>query len=310
MKNYYLLCHLFFYVFSTNAKVIYVKSFGNSKNIPIIFLHGGPGYNAAVFEISTAQVLADRGFFVIVYDRRGEGRSIDANAKFTFQESFEDLNAIYEKFELKKAILLGHSFGGVIATLYAEKYPEKIKNLMLVSTPINVQNSYKNIIKTCKSIYEARKDNINLEYIDLLEKMDVNLIEYNSFCLAHAMKNGLYMAKSPNNLAKTIYLSFQTNVVLQKYASKMDYFATQGFWKNEHYTNIDLTKNLLNLKRKNIKIAMVYGKDDGLFSSNQINETKNILGESNVFYFENCSHNVFIDAQFEFLQRFNAKIIK
>jgi hypothetical protein len=33
---------------------------------------GGPGYNCAGFEVSTAQELANNGFYVIVYDRRGK----------------------------------------------------------------------------------------------------------------------------------------------------------------------------------------------------------------------------------------------
>ena len=82
---------------------LYVKTFGNQKNKAIVFLHGGPGYNCANFEATTAKILADQGYFVIVYDRRGEGRSEDKNAQFTFNESFEDLNFILKKYELKNS---------------------------------------------------------------------------------------------------------------------------------------------------------------------------------------------------------------
>jgi proline iminopeptidase len=57
------------------AQELYSRAFGNAKDTPILFLHGGPGYNCAGFEVSTAQELANNGFYVIVYDRRGEGRS-------------------------------------------------------------------------------------------------------------------------------------------------------------------------------------------------------------------------------------------
>jgi proline iminopeptidase len=79
-----------------NSQSIYTKSFGSSQNKPIIFLHGGPGYNCVNFEATTAQQLADQGFYVIVYDRRGEGRSKDPSAQFTFKETFDDLNNIYQ----------------------------------------------------------------------------------------------------------------------------------------------------------------------------------------------------------------------
>ena len=125
---------------------IYTKTFGSSKDKPIIFLHGGPGYNCVNFEATTAQQLADKGFFVIVYDRRGEGRSKDANAKFTFKETFDDLNSIYQKLSLTKATLIGHSFGGVVATLFAEANPKKVQSIILVGAPVSLQSTFKNIL--------------------------------------------------------------------------------------------------------------------------------------------------------------------
>lgn len=67
-----------------NGQNIYTTSFDSNKDKPIIFLHGGPGYNCANFEATTAQQLANKGFYVIVYNRRGEGRSIDPNAQIHF----------------------------------------------------------------------------------------------------------------------------------------------------------------------------------------------------------------------------------
>jgi proline iminopeptidase len=78
-----LLITLFFTLFSAHGQTIYSKAFGNKNNKPIIFIHGGPSGNAVQFEATTAPKLAERGFYVIVYDRRGEGRSADENAKIT-----------------------------------------------------------------------------------------------------------------------------------------------------------------------------------------------------------------------------------
>ena len=80
-----LLLSIIFFL-NADAQEIYSKTFGNPNHEPILFLHGGPGYNCANFEATTAQKLANNGFFVIVYDRRGEGRSKDTNAQFTFQK--------------------------------------------------------------------------------------------------------------------------------------------------------------------------------------------------------------------------------
>jgi len=280
---------------------IYTKTFGNSKDKPIVFLHGGPGYNCVNFEATSAQQLADKGFYVIVYDRRGEGRSKDPNAKFTFKETFDDLNSIYQKYNLKKATLIGHSFGGVVATLFAETNPKNVQSIILVGAPVSLQATFKNILSKSKDIYQTKKDSVNLNYIVMLENMDNASIEYSSYCFGHAMQNGFYTPKTPTAEAKNIYSKFRTDTLLTKYASQMTYEAPQGFWKNEKYTTIDLTKNLQGLLKQKIKVLGLYGKDDGLYSAQQITDLQNLIGSSNLKYFDNCSHNVFIDQQTQFI---------
>lgn len=142
---------------SLQAQSIYSKSFGKKTDNAIIYLHGGPGYNCVNFEITTAQKLADEGFFVIVYDRRGEGRSTDTKAKFTFEETNADLNQLYQEFHLKKAILIGHSFGGVVAVKFAEQFPDQVSSIVLVGAPVSLQETFRTIQQRCKVIYEEKK---------------------------------------------------------------------------------------------------------------------------------------------------------
>lgn len=280
---------------------VYIKTFGNSKDEPIIFLHGGPGYNCANFEATTAQKLADEGYFVIVYDRRGEGRSKDLSAEFTFHETFDDLQSIYSEYSLTSATLIGHSFGGIVATLFAEIYPEQVQSILLVGAPVSLQATFKNILVRSKSIYQTKKDSVNLKYISMLENMDTTSIEYSSYCFGHAMQNGFYTPAKPSEEAKSIYSKFRTDPLLTKYASQMSYEAPTGFWKNEKYTTIDLTEKLKTLQIKNVEIYGLYGKEDGLFSEQQINDLQDLIGNSQLRYLDNCSHNVFIDQQTEFI---------
>jgi proline iminopeptidase len=282
---------------------IYTKTFGTNKVQTIIFLHGGPGYNCANFEATTAQQLADKGFFVIVYDRRGEGRSKDPNAKFTFKETFDDLNAIYLQFNIKKATLIGHSFGGIVATLFTEANPEKVQSIILVGAPVSLQATFKNILEKSKIIYQTKKDSVNLNYVSMLENMNTASIEYSSYCFRHAMQNGFYTPKNPTAEAKIIYSKFRTDTLLTKYASQMSYEAPLGFWKNENYTTIDLTKNLQAIQKQHIPMFGLYGKDDGLYSTQQVTDLQTLIGSNNLKYFDNCSHNVFIDQQPQFIEQ-------
>jgi proline iminopeptidase len=200
-------------------------------------------------------------------------------------------------------MIIGHSFGGVVATLFAEANPEKVQSIILVGAPVSLQTTFKNILSKSKNIYLAKKDSVNLNYISMLENMDTNTIEYSSYCFGHAMKNGFYTPKNPTAEAKNIYSKFKTDTLLAKYASKMTYKAPQGFWKNEKYTTIDLSKKIQTLQKNKIQLYGLYGKDDGLYSPQQVIDLQNLIGINNLIYFDNCSHNVFIDQQLQFIEQ-------
>jgi proline iminopeptidase len=284
-----------------SAQSIYTKAYGNPKDQAVVFLHGGPGYNSAGFEGTTAEILAENGFYVLVYDRRGEGRSKDDDAAFTFEETFKDLKQIYKKFKLKKAILIGHSFGGMVATLYAEQYPKKVAALVLVGAPVNLQESFSHIVARVTEIYETKEDQGNLYYMNLLKKMDKKSMEYASYCFMHAMQNGFYSPKNPSSEASAIYATFGTMPLLIEHASKMTYKAPQGFWKNEQYTSLDLNKNIQAILQQKTPVFGLYGKEDGLYSAAQVKKLEEVLGTDHLLYLDNCSHNVFIDQQSAFI---------
>ena len=77
--------------------------------------------------------------------------------------------------------------------------------------------------------------------------------------------------------------------------------APTGFWKNENYTSIDLTEHLKNVLKKKIPLFGLYGIEDGLYSEEQVTRLKNMMPKTNFKYIENCSHNVFIDQQDQFI---------
>ena len=304
LKYFVLLFCLIFNYSKNYSQTIYSKAYGNEKSHPIIFLHGGPGYNSVNFEVLCAKKLSLEGFYVIVYDRRGEGRNENIHASYSFEETFDDLDKIYKKYNLKKATLIGHSFGGVIATKYAQNNISKVSNVILVGTPVNIQETFKTIINTSKVIYEKHKDSVNLNYINILENMDTSSLQYASYCFIHAMTNNFYYPKVITKEAESIYNNYSKDSLLILYSSKMNYKASYGFWENEKYSTLNIEKELKEVIGE-IPVYGVYGADDGLFSENQIHNIENIIGFNNFILINNCSHNVFIDQQNKFLKSLN-----
>ena len=300
MKQKLALFFLLLTTFFVNGQILYSKAYGNIDSPAIIFIHGGPSGNSTLFEATTAQFLADKGFYVIVYDRRGEGRSIDSTATFTYQEAFNDLNKIYSIYKIEKANIIGHSFGGLLATLYSDKYPEKVKSLVLAGALFSQQDTYNHILKSVRQIYQIKNDSLMLKKVDEVEKLNRNSSEYRIGCFDLASKNDFFEMPHPtikaNNLRQEYKTSefYKTNIRNSK--------APVLFYKNEALNNIDTKPVLKRLKNKGVKLFAIYGQQDAIFSTSQINDMTRIVRKSNFLSIDNCSHYLFVDQQEIFIE--------
>lgn len=292
---------LFVFVFTislfANGQNLYIKTYGNKKEKPLIFIHGGPSGNSTLFEATTAQKLADLGFYVIVYDRRGEGRSADPDAKFTYAEAFQDLNTIYKKYNLKKATLLAHSFGGLVATLYTEKYPQNVNSLILAGALFSQQETYDHILNSLKKTHwEDSKTHNKISYV---EKLDKNSAGYRKHCFDLASDNGYFKMPHPTKKSKKLYANYEASNFFKTNIRNKN--APLLFYQNEKRNNIDTRSSLKKIKAKGISIYAIYGKEDGIFSPSQIKSIKDLAGEDHFALLNNCSHYLFVDQQKEFL---------
>lgn len=101
---------------------------------PVIFiLHGGPGGDHLRFKLNSLQ-LQDVAQLVFI-DNRGCGRSEKTAQKdYTLKNNIKDLEALRQYLGLEKIILLGTSYGGIVAQGYAIQYPKQVQKLILVAT--------------------------------------------------------------------------------------------------------------------------------------------------------------------------------
>ncbi|MCB0699657.1 MAG: alpha/beta hydrolase [Chitinophagales bacterium] len=285
---------------SAFAQVLYSNTFGEKDNPAIIFLHGGPGYNSFTFEASTGQRLADEGYYVVVFDQRGCGRSENPDdSQYDFAEAVADVDAVYEQFKIKKATLIGHSWGGALGLLYAEIHPEKVDRLVLVGAPMDYPQTFKAILKHARAAYIESNKEGQLKYLDMLEGMDSESLQYANYCFIHAMASGLYTAKNPAPNGKEIAEAMKESEDV-KQAMNMTQAPVKGLYDNERYTTLVLYDRLTALKT-NVPVFGMYGSDDGLFDEVQLDAIKKAVGTDRFSIVKDASHSVFIDQQDKFI---------
>jgi len=95
--------------FTTNdGTQIFYKDWGSGQ--PVVFSHGWP-LSADAWD-GQMVFLGERGYRVIAHDRRGHGRSSQTWTGNDMDTYADDLAALFEKLNLRSAILVGHSTGG------------------------------------------------------------------------------------------------------------------------------------------------------------------------------------------------------
>jgi len=101
----------------------------------LVVIHGGPGMSDHYFG-RTLDSLSDR-YRVVYYDQRGSGFSqIRPEAGFyRFQYLTDELEALRKRvIRTDRIVLLGHSYGGLVAMKYALDHPSHVAGLILVSS--------------------------------------------------------------------------------------------------------------------------------------------------------------------------------
>lgn len=99
---------------------------------PVVVLHGGPGADHEYLRPGF-DALAD-GRELLYYDQRGGGRSlVPRDTPVGWTEQVADLEALRRHWELDHLTVVGYSWGGLLAVLYALEHPGRIERLALVS---------------------------------------------------------------------------------------------------------------------------------------------------------------------------------
>ncbi|MBR3211242.1 MAG: alpha/beta hydrolase [Bacilli bacterium] len=128
-----------------DLEVNYIQ-YGEGKDI--VLLHGW-GQNIEMMR-PLGDCFSDR-FRITILDLPGFGESEEPKEKWRIEEYNEMLESFIKKLDIKKPIVIGHSFGGRLAIRYCADHP--IEKLVLFGSPcIRIQEDLPITVKVLKSL--------------------------------------------------------------------------------------------------------------------------------------------------------------
>ncbi|PWS29942.1 hypothetical protein DF947_20360 [Pedobacter paludis] len=153
-----------------NGIKLYYEVYGTGE--PLLLLHGNGG---SINSFSKQIPDFAQKYKVIAVDTRGQGRSKDPISKDLSYDLFaEDIKDLLDSLQLKNVNVLGWSDGGNTGLILASKYPEYVKNLIVMGANLNPSDlavKKKTLEKTEKDIKKLMAENkeSNIPIIRLLE---------------------------------------------------------------------------------------------------------------------------------------------
>lgn len=102
----------------------------SDEGVPLLLLHGF-GNEAHIWD-DFAPIVAPH-YRTLALDHRGHGDSAwDPERRYEHETMVADVEAVTEALGIERLVLVGHSLGGRISTLFAGKHPERMAGLVLV----------------------------------------------------------------------------------------------------------------------------------------------------------------------------------
>lgn len=242
--------------FLYKERLYYKTNTFKSDRVTLVFIHGVSGSSSAW--VPYEQKFKDT-YNIVSFDLRGHGKS----TKPTKYESYkielfaDDLEELLQHLNIKKFILVSHSFGSLIALAFLDKYQEMVKGVILLSPQYKVDN-----MLSAKIIKPFIYGIVRLLPIPK-SKAAGNHIDYSKY-LNSGDWNILRMYADIKNTSLTTYL----------YCSKQTYL-------------FDGQKILEKIK---IPTLIIHGENDTVFPVRYAKEINGMIKDSEIVIIENTDH--------------------
>jgi proline iminopeptidase len=268
---------------------IYFKTLGTG--LPVLLLHGGPGADHTDF-LPYLEPLA-RSYQLVLVDERGSGRSerLVNPQNYTLRRMIQDLEGLRAHLRLKRWVVLGHSFGGILAQAYAVRHPERVSALILAGTASSARSTdadFRRIRRAAPKTLQSRLD--KLERAGIFQP-DGKYTRAYAAASTRLLAPYMYAKPPPARLRKPPPPAME--VLREMWVRRSD-FRIDGNLKG-----FDFSAQLSRVKAPSL---VVIGDRD-LVSTSSAEFTRAALPRATLVIMAECAHMMFVDqtARFNYL---------
>ena len=260
---------------------IYHKTLGSG--VPLLLLHGGPGADHSDF-LPALKPLAKRCQLILI-DERGSGRSerLADPRGYTLDHMVEDIERVRRHYGFPRLVVLGHSFGGILAQAYAVRHPRRILGLVLAGTGSSagcINRDFRAIRKRLPAALRAR----------LARHEKAGIFRPNgAYTIAYAAASARAIA--PYMYARTPPKRFKHPPPLGMEALREMWVRRSDFRIDGNLKGFDFTDSLARVKAP----ALVVIGDRDLVSTATAEVTRASLSRATLVVMAECAHMMYID---------------
>lgn len=295
--------------YKIRGKEIYTEILGEDSSPALLFIHGGPGGIGAADFIQYQGDRLSKNFKVIAPDQRGVWRSesILDEEQISLEDIIEDFEELRIKLNIKKWSLLSHSFGGYIAVLYANLYPESIECMIYECPSFSFALSERSMLKAAADeLTKLGNYKLAEEYFTALKDI-INYKEINKFL----MKALGELGENCNN-----FMWFGSDKhIIEKIA--MNTKDGGSLWHKSTKTRMKLLKDwrvyndvFTELSNINKPSLLIKGRYDPITCEVQTEEFKNRAKDNEIAVFDFSGHYVRIEEPDKYCEEITSFIYK
>jgi len=220
---------------------VWTKRVGNNPTLKVLLLHGGPGATHDYFEAFDS-FLPEAGVEYYYYDQLGSGRSDrpEDDSLWDLDRFIDEVDQVREALGLSadNLVILGHSWGGILAMEYAIRHSDRLKGVvisnMMSSAPAYSRYANEVLLPAVDAnqlaeirAIEAERDFSNPRYMELLVE---------AYYVHHVLR------MPPDQWPEPVNYAFAT--INQACYIKMQGPSELGMWPEATLANWDRTEDL------------------------------------------------------------------